>query len=641
MVSIKEETIMDKCEKCGINLDDNCTVVWKCPECEKAFKVSFSKLHKIQEAKKQKPGQHLIKCSSCGYTLDDGNEKIVCKCSSCGNVIGGNLAYFVGDDNTNNAEINLNNSCPDLIECPECGKKILSDSRICSYCGYPLGEIEEKKDSIKCPECNKAIFPDVDECPFCGYPMKKKLCIPNFVKGITYLRKQLFVVVISIFLFIVLCTVLYVYQGRKHDLDEKSEDGTSILESLDVGMQKEEETVESSINDFFTNLQTGNWEKTQEYLTDKYDYLDRNPFGLSTEDNLKKLFEHYTFTLIDSTVNGEKDMAYVNLEISHPNPLELLDAGVTSTVGFLTGESIEKGFMNKLDDPNLKMDLTTGSLNLIKVDGEWKIKVDEIFESCVYYGLSEETSFDKLAENKKKRAEEESYIREMIDLVDYRIGMMEGYSGKIPGINNISIKNNGDKQIDSLTLGLDFFDENGVELFSREITVLGILDDPILSGYSWKMERDRFFEIENLPSDIDLDQVAVSINDVQLSDSKAAMQKTPEEEYINQYIEITNYHVGMQSGYRGKEPGISDIAIKNNGDKNIAQLTITVYFQDENEKNIAEDSFMIIGSLFGGDTLKANYSWKMENNKYYEFSNLADEVDISRNSIKVTEIKFE
>lgn len=633
---------MDKCKKCGVDFDDNCTVIWKCSKCGKAFKVSLSKLYKIQKLKEKKTDKNLLKCSLCGNPLDDGNEKIVCKCSSCGNVIGGNLAYFAdGENNVNfGIETNMVNSY-NMIECPECGKKILGDSKICSYCGYRLGKIEEKEDLIKCPECKKDIHPDVDECPFCGYPMKKKLCIPNFIKGIINFRKQSFIVVISIFLVVILCMLFNVYQARKHDLDKKGEDGTSILESSDIGMQKEEEAVENCISDFFTNLQTGNWEKTQEYLTEKFDYLDRNPFGLSTENNLKKLFEQYNFTLVDFTVNAEENIAYVNLEISHPNPLELLDAGVTSTIGFLTGESIEKGFMNKLDDPDLKMDLTKGSLNLIKVDGEWKIRVDEIFESCVYYGLSEETSFDKLAENKKKRAEEESYIREMIDLVDYRIEMMEGYSGKVPGINNISIKNNGNKQIDSLTLGLDFFDENGVELFSREITVLGILDDPILSGYSWKMEKDRFFEIENLPSDVDLDQVAVSINDVQLSDSKIAMQKAPEEEYIDQYIEITNYHVGMKSGYSGKEPGISDVSIKNNGDENINELTITVYFQDETGKNIAEDSFMLIGGFWGGDTLKANYSWKMENNKYYEFSNLADEVDISRNMVKVTEIKFE
>lgn len=52
--------MMDKCEKCGTNLKDDCVAVWKCPECGKAFKVNFSKLYKIQEVKKQKLDQHII-----------------------------------------------------------------------------------------------------------------------------------------------------------------------------------------------------------------------------------------------------------------------------------------------------------------------------------------------------------------------------------------------------------------------------------------------------------------------------------------------------------------------------------------------------------------------------------------------------
>lgn len=131
---------MDTCTECGVKISDDCVVAWKCPECNKLFKVSFSKLHKIQEWKKKNVGKHLLKCSSCGYMLDNGNEKIVYKCSSCGNVIGGNLAYFVNDENNtdNDQELNTSNSYFDMIECPECRKKILNDSKICSYCGYPL-----------------------------------------------------------------------------------------------------------------------------------------------------------------------------------------------------------------------------------------------------------------------------------------------------------------------------------------------------------------------------------------------------------------------------------------------------------------------------------------------------------------------
>lgn len=214
-------------------------------------------------------------------------------------------------------------------------------------------------------------------------------------------------------------------------------------------------------------------------------------------------------------------------------------------------------------------------------------------------------------------------------------------SGKVPGISNISIKNNGEKQIDSLVLDIIFPDENGDTKLSKEITILGMFDNPISAGYSWKMEKDKFFEIENLPDDIDLDNAIATVKSAQLSEVKETVKNSPEEEYIEQFIEITNYHVGMQSGFGGKEPGLSDVSIKNNGERDIAELVITIYFQDEDGKNIAEDSFMLIGGLWGGDTLKANYSWKMDGGGYYEFKYLADEVELSRNTAKVTEIKFE
>ena len=168
---------MNKCDKCGANFLDDCIVVWKCSECEKALKVNFSMLHRIKEWKRKNVGKHIIKCPSCGRILDDGNEKITCKCSVCGNVNGGNIEYFVGKKESadNNGEANIKNQRVDLIECPECGKKILSDSKICSYCGYPLEEnAAEKKKLIKCPECGKEFPEDVKECPFCGYPIKMK-----------------------------------------------------------------------------------------------------------------------------------------------------------------------------------------------------------------------------------------------------------------------------------------------------------------------------------------------------------------------------------------------------------------------------------------------------------------------------------
>lgn len=38
----------------------------------------------------------------CGHILGDGNEEITCKCSTCGNIIAGNLDYFVSENSNEN-----------------------------------------------------------------------------------------------------------------------------------------------------------------------------------------------------------------------------------------------------------------------------------------------------------------------------------------------------------------------------------------------------------------------------------------------------------------------------------------------------------------------------------------------------------
>ena len=153
------------------------------------------------------------------------------------------------------------------------------------------------------------------------------------------------------------------------------------------------------------------------------------------------------------------------------------------------------------------------------------------------------------------------------------------------------------------------------------------------------MEDGKFYEIENIPSDINLSKVNVYVSDVTLTKPKDEDTQSPTEQYIEDYLEVSA-KVGLNSSYHGTVPGISDISIKNNGDRDIKELTITVYFQDDSGKNIAEDSFMVIGGYFGGDILKANYSWKMENNKFYEFEHLADEVDVSKHTVEISSVSF-
>ncbi len=255
--------------------------------------------------------------------------------------------------------------------------------------------------------------------------------------------------------------------------------------------------------------------------------------------------------------------------------------------------------------------------------------------------VMEETEDNSITENEKKLQEKQEYIDKNIELTDFVVEECTGYSGPKPGLHSLSIKNNGDQDITALTIGLDFLGDDGAVIEQKELNVIGGLlsSDTIKAGYSWKMEDDKFFEIENVSGNVNLSRVNVYVSDVTLTKPLVSEKKSQEEIYIEQYLDITA-NVGMNSSYHGTVPGISNISIKNNGDRDIEELKVTVYFQDESGKNIAEDTFMVIGGYFGGDTLKANYSWKMESNKFYEFEHLANEVDVSRHTIAITSIKF-
>lgn len=109
-------------------------------------------------------------------------------------------------------------------------------------------------------------------------------------------------------------------------------------------------------------------------------------------------------------------------------------------------------------------------------------------------------------------------------------------------------------------------------------------------------------------------------------------------EYINNYFVLENAVVKQFTSYSDKkEWGLSNIQVKNNGDKTVTGMTITVYFQDTDGKDVAEDSFNI--SQF--NSLKPNYSWKQDEDRYYQFKNLTSDVDPTRHTIKVTDLEFE
>jgi len=115
---------MEKCTKCGSVISDNDPMAWKCTECGKAFRVKLSKLKKlcVLKNKPENAGKALLKCSTCGNGLDNGNEMIACKCSACGNVMMGKLRDFAG----------------------QCKNKLSNDNKNADTPTFPYAEIQIK-----------------------------------------------------------------------------------------------------------------------------------------------------------------------------------------------------------------------------------------------------------------------------------------------------------------------------------------------------------------------------------------------------------------------------------------------------------------------------------------------------------------
>lgn len=421
-----------------------------------------------------------------------------------------------------------------------------------------------------------------------------------------------------------------------------SENGGNILptkESLD-----ETKVVESVVNSYFEKLCSGEFEASQEYLDKEYDYVEKAIYGINcnTEDVLKKLYSKYQITIDSSEV--EDTTAIVNIVITCPSVRELLTENTKAISLLRMDENAQaKAVDEKLDEEGLEYQTNTASLYLKKKQNNWEIVTGDAFTQVLNYGASAAWTMDSVTENERKIEEKNQYIKENIVLVDYLVCECQKYSDtKVPGIKNISIKNNGNKDISQLSLNLEFLADDGSVIDTKEVSIIGLFDSNIKAGYSWKIEDDEFVEIENIPDNVNLEKVNVSIGDVKLREPDTSSGILSEEEqYIIQYLELTDAKVSMCQGYSGIVPGLSRVAVKNNGERNIKYLTVTVFFQDESGKNIAEDSFMVIGSLFGGDTLKANYSWKMEDDKFYQIENLADEVELARHTVEITEIEFE
>lgn len=128
------------------------------------------------------------------------------------------------------------------------------------------------------------------------------------------------------------------------------------------------------------------------------------------------------------------------------------------------------------------------------------------------------------------------------------------------------------------------------------------------------------------------------VSDKETSTSQEAI------DYINNYLVLESAKVDQFTNYRYEEVwGLSDITVKNNGNRSIKQFTITIFFKDKEGNTIGENNINIgVADYYNTvSSLKPNYEWSNEEDTYYELKNLSDNITPTRNEIKITNVVFE
>lgn len=94
--------------------------------------------------------------------------------------------------------------------------------------------------------------------------------------------------------------------------------------------------------------------------------------------------------------------------------------------------------------------------------------------------------------------------------------------------------------------------------------------------------------------------------------------------------------------FGGKDAGVI-FKLKNNGNKELKKVQLTVYFKDNFGNIISEDKFTPISEYSwndNGTSLKPNRIWEIERGSYYKADNVPSEWEEGSAEIKITDIEF-
>ena len=152
-----------------------------------------------------------------------------------------------------------------------------------------------------------------------------------------------------------------------------------------------------------------------------------------------------------------------------------------------------------------------------------------------------------------------------------------------------------------------------------------------------KLEQDGI--LENLVSKYDEILALDSSNNEILAKKNAVVEKINYFSKVAVYDFVAKYY---EQYFGGKEAGVV-FKVKNNGNKELKRVQLTVYFKDNSGNIIHEDKFTPVSEYSWNSNnkpLKPNRIWQMDSGYYLKADNVPSEWKEGYADVKITDIDF-
>lgn len=249
-----------------------------------------------------------------------------------------------------------------------------------------------------------------------------------------------------------------------------------------------------------------------------------------------------------------------------------------------------------------------------------------------------------------KKADHELALKYVskVEISDFKAKKEEGFTGTMYPAVYFKLKNLGDKSLDKVTVRVHYLDDNGKELLFDDYEIVdatkkyGDATTPLKPGYVQTPKNNSFERGSAISDDWKETNVKYEVVNVEFSKTTEPTLSADEKAYLPN-IEVINFFTAKKEIF-GKETIITQFGIKNNGDKTLRKVDLTVYFLNAENKPIYEETYALVNSgniLTLGETLEPGKSVELKRNDCFKLDKDLPEWKEGNAKFEITGIEFD